>query len=104
MVRIVWEYVARADKVKEFESAYANSGPWAKLFRKNGGYHGTLLLRDTESTRHYMTIDRWQSVSLHREMREKFAKEYNELDRACEAFTESERQIGVFEEDPLQGR
>jgi hypothetical protein len=51
-----------------------------------------------------MTIDRWQSVSLHREMREKFAKEYNELDRACEAFTESERQIGVFEEDPLQGR
>jgi hypothetical protein len=31
-------------------------------------------------------------------MRERFAAEYEELDRAGEAFTESERRHGVFEE------
>lgn len=98
MVRFVWEFVARADRVKEFESAYANSGPWAQLFRKSGGFHGTMLLRDTENAGRYLTIDRWQSAAAQRTMRERFAKEYAELDRACEAFTESERRIGVFEE------
>ncbi len=31
-------------------------------------------------------------------MRERFAKEHEELDRRCEDFTESERRIGEFEE------
>ena len=98
MVRVVWEFVARADKVSEFESTYANSGPWANLFRKNGGYHGTMLLRDSEHERRYVTIDRWQNASVQREMRERFAREYEELDRACDSLTETERRIGVFEE------
>ncbi len=44
MVRIVWEFMARADKIQEFEDYYANSGPWTALFRKNSGYHGTVLV------------------------------------------------------------
>jgi len=98
MVRFVWEFVARADKVKEFERSYAASGPWAELFRKSAGYHGTLLLRDAENARRYMTIDRWESMAAHQAMREHFAREFEELDRACENLTESERRIGVFEE------
>jgi quinol monooxygenase YgiN len=98
MVQFVWEFMARADRAAEFESAYAKSGPWAQLFRKSGGFHGTTLLRDSENARRYVTIDLWQNVSSQKEMRERFAKEYAELDRACEAFTESERRIGIFEE------
>jgi hypothetical protein len=98
MVQFVWEFVARADRVKEFETAYANSGPWAQLFRRSGGFHGTTLLRDSDNVRRYLTIDRWQSAASQREMREQFAKEYAELDRACEEFTESERRVGVFDE------
>jgi len=98
MVQVVWEFFARADKVKEFESAYANSGPWARLFRKSGGFHGTTLLRDTGNARRYLTIDRWQSAASQREMRQRFADEYDDLDRSCEALAESERRIGIFEE------
>jgi hypothetical protein len=29
-------------------------------------------------------------------MRERFAKDYAEMDRACEDFTETERSVGVF--------
>jgi hypothetical protein len=98
MVSFVWEFVARADKVGEFEKTYANSGPWVELFRKNGGYEGTLLLRDAEHKRRYLTIDRWNSTASQREMRKRFAREYEELDRSCDSLTESERRVGIFEE------
>ncbi|HXO45408.1 MAG TPA: antibiotic biosynthesis monooxygenase [Candidatus Cybelea sp.] len=98
MVRIVWEFTARADKIQEFEKFYADSGPWTELFRRNFGYHGSVLLRDVEQPRRYLTIDRWENAATVRAMRERFAEEYEELDRACEAFTESEHHQGVFEE------
>jgi quinol monooxygenase YgiN len=98
MVRIVWEFMARADKIKEFESYFADSGPWTALFRKNSGYHGTVLLRDLQIPRRYLTIDRWENAALHRAMRERCKLEFEELDRAGEAFTESEKHTGVFEE------
>jgi hypothetical protein len=98
MVSFVWEFVTRADKVGEFEKTYANSGPWVELFRKNGGYDGTLLLRDAERKRRYLTIDRWHSTASQREMRERFAREHEELDPSCDSLTESERRVGIFEE------
>ena|ERR1700730_1662036 len=98
MVQLVWEFTARPGKVKEFEGHYASNGPWADLFRKTAGYKGTQLLRDTETERHYLTIDFWDSVSSHVAMRENFAKEYEELDRLGEQFTETEGRLGVFEE------
>ena len=98
MVQFVWEFIVRADKIYDFERHYAESGSWADLFRKSHGYRSTQLLRDAETPRRYLTIDRWESVASYQAMREKFAKEHEALDRACEAFTESERCIGVFEE------
>jgi heme-degrading monooxygenase HmoA len=99
LVQFVWEFVARADKVKEFEHHYSSSGPWAELFGRNDGYRGTELLRDAEHARRFLTIDRWDSVAAYRAMRERCAREHEELDRAGEQFTESERRIGVFEEE-----
>jgi hypothetical protein len=98
MVRLVWEFVARADRVQDFEKHYSNSGAWAELFRKNAGYRGTVLLRDAENARRFLTIDSWDHASAYRAMRERFAKEHAELDRFCEAFTESERRVGEFQE------
>jgi heme-degrading monooxygenase HmoA len=99
MVQFVWEFIARADKVKDFERQYASAGPWAQLFRKNAGYQSTQLLRDAETERRYLTIDRWDSLACYRAMRARFEKEHEELDRVSEQFTESERRIGVFEEE-----
>jgi len=99
MVQFVWEFTARVGKVKEFERHYASNGPWAELFRKSAGYQGTQLLRDIETERHYLAIDRWDSVASHVAMRDNFAKEYEELDRLGEEFAEGEGRLGVFEQD-----
>lgn len=98
MVQFVWEFVARADRVQDFEKHYANSGPWAELFRKSEGFRGTVLLRDAENPRRFLTVDSWDNTSAYRAMRERFAREHEDLDRFCKAFTESERRIGEFEE------
>jgi len=98
MVQFVWEFSVRADKIREFERSYSSAGPWAELFRKSPGFRGTTLLRDTENERRFLTIDCWESIAAQSTMREQFALEYYELDRACEELTEAERRVGVFEE------
>lgn len=98
LVQIIWEFVVRGDQIAEFEKFYSATGSWATLFHRSPGFLGTTLLRDTQSPRRYVTIDRWDSAASHQLMRERFAKEYAALDLDCEALTESERQIGVFED------
>ena len=97
MLQLVWEFVAREDKVAEFEQHYASDGTWAQLFRRSSGFQGTALLRDTKQHRRYLTVDPWDSAEAHRAMREKFSREYDELNRVCEEFTESETHLGDFE-------
>ena len=100
MVQFIWEFIVRPDKIEEFERSYSASGPWTQLFRQSPGYQSTQLLRDNENARRFLTIDRWDTIASYRAMRERFAKEYEVLDRAYEAFTESERSIGIFEAVP----
>ena len=98
MVQIIWEFTVREERVAEFEKFYSATGSWAALFRRSFGFVGTTLLRDTQTPHRYVTIDRWDSVASHRLMRERMAEEYAVMDHDCEALTESERQIGVFED------
>ena len=98
MIHIAWEFLVRADRLPEFERYYSGGGPWEQLFGKSPGFRGTVLLRNTEDPRHFLTIDSWDSVVAQVQMREQFHDEYSGLDQACEALTESERRIGVFED------
>ena len=97
MVQLVWEFVAREDKISEFERHYSSAGTWAQLFRRSAGYRGTALLRDSQQRGRYLTVDSWDSLEAHRTMRERFAREHEELDRLCEEFTVRETHLGAFE-------
>jgi heme-degrading monooxygenase HmoA len=97
VVQLVWEFVAREDKLAEFEQHYASDGTWAQLFQLSGGFRRTALLSDTQRRGRYLTVDSWDSAEAHRAMREKFSREYEELNRVCEEFTERESHIGDFE-------
>jgi len=41
---IMWGFVVRPEKVREFISAYKADGAWAQLFSPAAGYGGTELL------------------------------------------------------------
>ena len=97
MVQLVWEFVARENKIAEFEQHYSSHGSWAQLFERSAGFRGTALLRDMQKRGRYLTVDSWDSLDAHRTMREQFAREYGELDRRCEEFTERETNWGAFE-------
>jgi heme-degrading monooxygenase HmoA len=97
LVQFVWEFVVRSDKVGEFERHYSATGTWAELFRKSPGYRETILLRDAGQPNRYLTLDRWDDTESRQAMRRKLAREYEEIDRMCEAFTEIEKDLGVFE-------
>ena len=97
MFVIVWEFVVKRDRLAEYERAYASAGDWAQLFRRAEGFVDTALLRDREDRTRFLTIDTWLSRDAYDAFRAAFDTEYVALDARTEAFTESERRIGVYE-------
>lgn len=97
MFVIVWEFVVKRDRLKEYERAYAPTGDWAQLFKRAKGFVDTALLRDREDRTRFLTIDTWESRDAYEAFRAAFDADYLALDARTEVFTDSERRIGVFE-------
>ena len=92
----VWEFEVPASAEAEFQRHYGPNGTWEVLFRNDPGYIETLLLQDSSRPGRYLTIDRWQSAGAYRAFRERFAEEYEALDRRCQALTVREKNLGLF--------
>jgi heme-degrading monooxygenase HmoA len=97
MIEIVWEFRVLPPRQKEFEFNYDSNGTWAALFRKSADYQETILLRDSSQSGRYLTIDRWTSEEAFRRFKEDFASEYAAIDADCEALTDTERLVGIFQ-------
>ena len=97
MIHIVWEFRVKPGKAAEFERHYSNSGIWATFFKQGDGYHGTVLVRDTEHPDRYLTFDLWDNLAAYHEFKSEFSEEYFRIDRECEALTEKETCLGMFE-------
>jgi heme-degrading monooxygenase HmoA len=93
----LWEFEVKSGSEELFERVYGPEGEWARLFRRDARYRGTRLLRDVGAARVYVTMDTWESRAAYEEFREKFAAEYEELDRKCEGLTKKEKQVGYYE-------
>ena len=96
MFVVVWQFEIAEDKIPAFEAAYGTEGSWAQLFRTSPGYLGTELLRDAYVPGLYLTIDRWASEDAFRAFRKDQDAAYEQLDRACDALTQSETRIGAY--------
>jgi hypothetical protein len=97
MVDIVWEFRVAPERHHEVEFSYDSNGVWAVLFRKSSDYQETILLRDSSQNGRYLTIDRWNSENAFRRFKQEYEAEYSAIDAKCEALTESERLVGVFD-------
>ena len=97
MIHVLWEFHVKPERRREFETHYGSGGTWVALFRGTEGYRETILLHDPEAPERYVTVDVWADAEAYRAFRERHAREYEEIDRRCEALTEQERPLGVFE-------
>ncbi len=93
----LWEFEVKPGSEKLFEQAYGPEGEWAQLFGRDARYRGTRLLRDVGAERVYVTMDSWESKTAYEEFREKFAAEYETLDRKCAGMTVREKHLGECE-------
>ena len=93
---IMWEFRVRAGMEKRFERAYGSEGGWVKLFVQDESFIATELIHHLTNERSYVTLD-WTSRKAYSEFRKRHFSKYKALDKKCEDFTESEREIGTFE-------
>lgn len=96
MYVIIWEYRAKEGRESAFEQIYGPAGEWIGLFQHGDGYLGTDLLRDTDTPRRYVTIDRWVSSTAYEAFRRQWKSDYEALDARCEPLTEHEALLGTF--------
>ena len=96
MIEFVREFVVKEEARGQFELAYGPGGLWSKLFERCPGFRGTVLLRDNENPRRYLTIDLW-NTDAHREqtLAERRA-ECSDLDATLAEWTESQTEVGIF--------
>ena len=92
----IWQYTIKPDLKAEFLAAYKSDGEWVALFSRDGNYIKTDLLHNTEKLDIYVTIDYWKTKEARDSFRERYSKEFEDLDRRCEAYTVSEVLIGDF--------
>ena len=95
MIAIVWRYAAAPGAEARFAEIYGPEGDWARLFRRAPGYVRTELLRDAEGG--FATIDYWDEAASFDRFKAAFGEAYAELDTRCEALTEREEKVGVFD-------
>lgn len=96
MFVVVWQFEISEEKIDAFEAAYGPDGSWAKLFRTSPQYKGTELLRDAYVPGGYLTVDRWASEEDFRAFRKEHDREYEVLDRECDALTAQEHRVGAY--------
>lgn len=96
MFVVVWKFEVAEDQLAAFEAAYGPGGAWATLFRSSPDYLGTELLRDAYVPGSYLTIDRWTSEEAFRAFRKEHDREYEQVDRSCDALTGKEARIGAY--------
>ena len=93
----IWEYRVKPGRAADFEEIYGEGGQWVELFQRGKGYLGTELLHASSDPDHYLTVDRWVSVTHYESFLSNWKKEYEDLDTQCEDLTEQESLIGNWE-------
>ena len=63
MYLVLWRFRPAVGREDEFKLAYGPFGKWARLFRREQGYLGTELLRRSDDSGEYLTLDRWDSCA-----------------------------------------
>ena len=96
MIQIVWQYEVKEESRSKFELAYGPGGAWSELFAKCPGFRGTALLRDTNDSRRYLTIDSWDTEAQREAMLAEHGDEYSALDAAFREWTDHEAEVGVY--------
>jgi heme-degrading monooxygenase HmoA len=97
MLVIVWEYMARPDRLDEFEALYRPDGPWVELFKRSPGFMSTTLMRDVNDAHRFVIADRWSSGESYEAFKREFAADFTALSERGERLHRAEHLIGRFE-------
>jgi hypothetical protein len=98
MYRIVWEYDAEPEHLKEFELVYGPTGKWVEFFRRSPDYVSTELFHSAEVPTRFITLDLWRSRAAYESFRKAYSEEYAQLDEWCGRLTAHERALGTVDD------
>jgi hypothetical protein len=97
MLVVVWEYLAKPERVEEFESFYRLDGPWGELFRGSPAFISTTLMKDLRQPIRFMVADRWTSETVYEEFKRERAATWRALSERGRRLYDRETEVGRFD-------
>lgn len=97
MLVVVWEYLAKPERVDEFESFYRPDGPWGDLFRQSPAFVSTTLMKDLRAPLRFMVADRWTSETVYEEFKRERAETWRDLSERGQRLYDREVEVGRFD-------
>jgi heme-degrading monooxygenase HmoA len=94
--RVFWAFVVPPGEEERFEQAYGPDGDWARLFMRAAGYLGTELWLDAGRPGRYVTVDHWRTREAFEEFKDRWGRDYAELDARTRRLTACEEPLGAF--------
>jgi len=98
-ITVIWQFQVDPERESAFTRDYGPEGSWVHLFSTAEGYLGTELFHWKFPRLTYTTLDSWISREAYEAFKAENQDAYAELDAKCEALTQAERFIGIFERD-----
>ncbi|HXI87931.1 MAG TPA: antibiotic biosynthesis monooxygenase [Parvularculaceae bacterium] len=93
----IWSYRVKPECAAAFTRAYGPDGEWAQFFRRSPGYVRTDLLRDTQASDRFMTIDYFADKKARAALVDAHSEDYAAIDKKWQDATLEEAFIGEFE-------
>lgn len=93
---ILWQFTVPPENRDAFEAGYGSDGRWVDLFKQAEGFIETRLLKDADQPGVYLTIDRWESLSVFEAFKETYAAPYAAFDASFEGLASAEIRIGAY--------
>lgn len=93
----IWIFRPRPERLAEFLAVYGPEGDWTQLFRSARGFLGTELVQSATDPGLYLTIDRWDDDRSWEAFTSSQLRAYAALDKASNALTLEEREIGTYQ-------
>ena len=97
MYSVIWQYQVKVGAEENFKALYNSNGEWVQWFKESPHFIRTDLMRSSESSDVFVTVDWWESKEAYEKFYNSNPKRREAIDSKGENYTLQEKRIGSYE-------
>lgn len=96
MIAVVWQFLVKPGREREFERLHGADGEWTALARRSRSFIGSSFLRAVVEPQHYLVVEYWSEMVVYEKHQADFGDEITSLEAQREEMVEAVTPLGLF--------